>query len=198
MEQSVVSALLEKYWLAETSVEEEERLAAYFRQAVIAPELEPFRHVFAYFASEASVEPGDDLGDKILERIAELDPEQGVPVAVGIGRWWWAAAAIVLSVGLYLAVASSRGVRALPGGGDGVAVLNGRGASVNGSGDSSGSGGGVAVKDTYDDPKLAMAALQKALLAVSTKMNRGKKITQQQVGRMNDSWQTVMRNNINY
>jgi hypothetical protein len=222
MEQSVVAALLEKYWLAETSVQEEEQLAAYFRQDEIAPELAPFREIFNYFASEASIVPGDDLGDKILERIAGL--ESAVPVAGGTepagslphagmrplrdagsvpvrklsARWGWAAAAaIVLGIGIYLAVASSLGGRASREGGDGAAVLSRQGAGVKSAGDgraSGDSGTGIVVKDTYDDPKLALAALQKALLTVSTKMNRGKKITQQQMGRMTDSWQTVMRN----
>lgn len=218
MEQAMIAALLEKYWLAETSVEEEEQLAAYFRQPVVAPELEPFRHVFVYFASEALVVPDDDLGDRILERIAKLEqggerpaagsegpgslPAAGMrplrnaesmPVRRLSARWGWAAAAaIVLGVGVYLAVAPSGGSRAFDGAGDGRAALSKQGGGTTAL---SGRGAGVKeVKDTYDDPKLALAALQKALLAVSTKMNRGKKITQAQIGRMSESWQTVMRN----
>jgi hypothetical protein len=192
MEQAMIAALLEKYWLAETSVEEEEQLAAYFRQPVVAPELEPFRHVFAYFASEASVVPNDDLGDRILERIAGLDRAQATPATIRslprrnlFGRqvWWAAAAVVVLGISVYLAVPSQHRE-----GGGGSNKTHSNSVADNGR------PAGIAVKDTYDDPKLALAAIQKALLAVSTKMTRGKKITQEQMGRMNDSWQTVMRN----
>jgi len=45
MEQDEIKTLLEKYWRAETSLGEEQRLADYFRQAEAGPDLEPMRVV---------------------------------------------------------------------------------------------------------------------------------------------------------
>jgi len=56
MEHTIIKALLEKYWLAETTVGEERTLAAYFRGPDVDPGLEPFRDLFAYFAEEAGLE----------------------------------------------------------------------------------------------------------------------------------------------
>jgi len=52
----------------------------------------------------------------------------------------------------------------------------------------------VAIKDTYDDPEKALAAVRHALLIASTHMNEGKNITQKNMYRLNNSWQAATGN----
>jgi hypothetical protein len=50
-----VKALLEKYWAAESSLEEEQLLRDYFRQDTIDPGLEKYRTMFGFFVAQQSV-----------------------------------------------------------------------------------------------------------------------------------------------
>jgi hypothetical protein len=69
MEKALIEALLEKYWQAETTIEEEQALAAYFRGPNVAPELEQYADVFAYFDEELKITPSPDLEARILQTI---------------------------------------------------------------------------------------------------------------------------------
>jgi hypothetical protein len=176
MEHVIIKALLDKYFLAETTVEEEKILAAYFRGPEVDPGLEPFRDLFAYFEEEAGLEAALTLGEnfesRILERIAPTE-SAGAPPARR--RWlnpaYAAAAAVILSIGLFIMYQPSRPddpytVRATP------ANI---GAPV---------AADAAIKDTYDDPQQALAAIRHALLMASTRMNQGKNITQKNMDRL--------------
>jgi hypothetical protein len=193
MEQQIIAGLLEKYWRAETTVEEERVLAAYFRQSDIAPEWEFCRRLFAYYEEEARIVPGENLGDRILERIRELEEEQNFsgkepgrqpgeerrPPVRSLWRinWSYAAAAVViLGFSLFLMI-----------------PVNEKKDQGTVSADSGAINQGM-VKDTYEDPEQALAAIQKALLTVSVKMSRGKHITQQHMDRLNDSWNSAIAN----
>lgn len=85
-----IAALLEKYWQAETTVEEERILAEYFRGAEVPPEWESHREVFAFFSREAQVAPSEKLEERIMQRIR---PHRHLP-------WWAAAAVIIFLLGL--------------------------------------------------------------------------------------------------
>jgi hypothetical protein len=88
MEYEVIRELLEKYWLAETSVEEERTLKVYFRGEGVAPDLEVYRPLFAYF---------DALHDR------RMVPTVAPVRSLYRKGWWYAAAAIlIVSLGLYL------------------------------------------------------------------------------------------------
>jgi hypothetical protein len=171
MEQQKIMALMDKYWLAETSVEEEAVLGAYFRQPDIAPELEPFRYLFAYYEEESQLVPSAALEEKIM-KIIEQPPRR-------LGWWYGAAAAVVLGIGLYLAYPLLR-----PHGEEVVKVPVGKEIVV---------AGREHVTDTYDDPQEALVAVQKALMTVSVKIDRGKHMTQQRIGRLNDRWKMAVR-----
>jgi hypothetical protein len=169
----MIKALLEKYWQTETTVEEEETLAAYFRGPGIDPELEPFRELFAYFEEEGKVTPGEDFESRILQRIHQADAAPVVPIRP-VRRWlntsYTAAAAVILSIGLFLMYQPTQ-----PGAtyqpthpGAGPATAN----------------TGTVIKDTYDDPQQALAAIRHALLTASTRMNEGKTITQKNMDRL--------------
>lgn len=178
MEHTAVKALLEKYFLAETTVEEEKALAAYFRGPDIDPGLEPFRELFAYFEEEAKITPGEDFESRILERIHRetAAPATSIPAARPVIRWWnpayAAAAAVILSIGLFLMYQPSRTAGSATG--PDVAVEN----------PSIPAQPGVAITDTYDDPQQALAAVRHALLVASTRMNQGKNIAQKNVSRL--------------
>ena len=177
MEHTTVKALLEKYFLAETTVEEEKVLTAYFRGPDIDPGLEPFREMFAYFEEEAKITPGEDFESRILERIHRADAEAAAPAtsipatrpAIRLNPAYAAAAAVILCIGAFLMYQPSRTAGSATG--PGVAVEN---PSIQAQ-------PGVAIKDTYDDPQQALAAIRHALLVASTRMNQGKNIAQKNV-----------------
>ena len=72
MEKATVKALLEKYWRAETTLEEERQLADYFKTAGGDAELEPYNALFAYFEEEINVQPSSDLEERILRSITPV------------------------------------------------------------------------------------------------------------------------------
>jgi hypothetical protein len=167
MEHEPIKALLEKYWLAETTVEEEKTIADYFRGADIDPVLEPYRPFFDYIEEESQVSPSPDLETRILAAV------QPVRSLWGLKTGYAAAAAVILCVSsLFLALQLSRdpetpGTPATPQ----VAKTT--------------------IKDTYDDPEKALAAVRRALLVASTAMNEGKGITEKNMHRLNTSWQAA-------
>jgi hypothetical protein len=220
-EYTEITALLEKYWSAETSVEEEKLLAAYFRQTTIAPDLEPYRQLFAWWGEEAMLTAGEGLEKKIWEGIRQADNAQADNLQagntragksrqadnaqqVGITRpgqpgaaivrplytktsWYAAAALILITLGVFLLTPPAK----KDGNGTGVTL-----AKVDSQTKTPQKIGALSdnVQDTYDDPRQALAAIKKALLTASVKMNKGKNITRQQMNRMNDSWQAAVSN----
>src|SRR6201985_3928368 len=81
MTQSEVKALLDKYWQAETTLEEEQQLAAWFRQPEIDAAFEPYQAMFAWREEEAQWTPGADFDSRILQRIASAEEGQAHPPA---------------------------------------------------------------------------------------------------------------------
>jgi hypothetical protein len=171
MEQAKIRALLEKYWQAETSVEEERVLAEYFRQPEIPADLEPVRGVFAWREEEAELKPGADFDSRMLRRIGEMESSdegardeavRGGRVVPGFSIRFAAAAAIILCLGIGLLIPMIS-----PG------------------------PGGKGQKDTYTDPNQALAAVRQALLVASLRINEGKHITQKNMTRLHDSWQAA-------
>lgn len=131
---------MERYWQAETTVEEERELAEYFRGPDVPPEWESCRQLFTFFEQGAELSPSPELEKRILDGIR---PRRHT-------TWWWAAAAAIL---LMLGIEPL--FRQTPEKTPPVV----QSASV--------------MKDTYDDPEQALAAVRKALLTMSKKMNKG-------------------------
>ena len=72
MDYKYIEQLLERYWAAETTLEEEGILRAFFSQKEIPTELEQYRALFAYEAKEIETHClGDDFDARILSMIAE-------------------------------------------------------------------------------------------------------------------------------
>lgn len=172
MESGEIKALLDRYWQAETTLEEEALLAMYFRQPEVDADLEPVRELFAWKEEEGRIGPGADFDRRLLERI-------GRPV---LRRGWFqaaAAAAVILGVAISLLIAVTA-----PGGG----TRDGKAGSASLARQSP-----VAIKDTYTDPRQAMAAVQRALLLASVRMNEGEHITQKGINRLHKSWEVATR-----
>ena len=135
MEKITVMNLLDKYWQAETSLEEEKALADYFRSPFVDPELAPYREIFAYFDEEARVMPAPDFGDRILRHIGiESDSRKTAVIRpFGTGLLSAAAAIAALVIGLFLLTPPRQ--QAVDAGGSLATIRHG------------------AIQDTYDDPE---------------------------------------------
>lgn len=170
MEHEKIKALLEKYWRAETTLEEEKVIADYFRGGDIDVELSPFAPFFEYVEEEKQVMPGEDFEARLLAHVGLRAPVRKLNFS------YVAAAALVVCVCSVFLV---------------VRLPNGSGAGE------AGVAGGVAavsIKDTYDDPEQALAAVRRALLVASVHMNEGKNITLKNMHRLNTSWQAATGN----
>jgi hypothetical protein len=174
MEQAEIRALLDKYWQAETSLEEERQLADYFRRPEIDPGLEPFRSLFEWRSEEAELTPGEDFDLRMLERIAPTSRLR-LP-SIGYA----AAAAIILCIciSFFLTVSS-------PGPGHSVATSAPLPAIAPPP------AAAHEIKDTYDDPQQALAAVRHALLIASNGISKGRHITQKNINRFHNSWQAA-------
>jgi hypothetical protein len=184
MEQVEIKALLDKYWQAETSLEEERQLADYFRRPEIDPALEPLRSLFEWRAEEAELTPGEDFDRRMLERITRHAPSIGQPPvqatpvrhlrSPSIG--YAAAAAIILCIciSFFLRVSSPGPDRSVV-----TATSTLPHAAIH------------EIKDTYDDPQQALAAVRHALLIASNGISKGRHITQKNINRFHNSWQAA-------
>ena len=71
MDYKYIEQLMERYWNAETTLEEESILRSFFRQENIPAEMEPLRALFADEASSQQL--GDDFDARMLEMIREKE-----------------------------------------------------------------------------------------------------------------------------
>ncbi len=71
MDYKYIEQLLERYWTAETTLEEEGILRAFFSQKVIPAELEQYRALFTLESEEAGACLGGDFDARILSMIEE-------------------------------------------------------------------------------------------------------------------------------
>ena len=69
MDYKYIEQLMERYWNAETTLEEESILRTFFSQKDIPAEMEPLRALFADEASSQQL--GDDFDARMLEMIRE-------------------------------------------------------------------------------------------------------------------------------
>ena len=71
MDYKYINQLLDRYWKAETSLEEEEILRAFFSQDELPAELKPYQALFSYEMGEAKQETlGDDFDQKMMATTA--------------------------------------------------------------------------------------------------------------------------------
>lgn len=108
MDYKYINQLLERYWNADTSLEEERILRNFFRQKEIPAELAPYAALFRYEQAQAEEKPGDDFDARLLS-IVEAKNTQSLVVPARrfsftrmLRPFWQAAAsvAIVTLVGI--------------------------------------------------------------------------------------------------
>lgn len=83
MELQNIKNLIEKYFDGTTSIKEEKQLKAYFSSNNVAPELEKYRSMFAYFSLEKQVETNHKINIRQKKKFN-----------------YWIAASVVVAIGL--------------------------------------------------------------------------------------------------
>lgn len=157
MEKATVIALLEKYWQAETTIEEEKMLADYFRrQEDLDPGLALYKDLFAYFGQEAQVMAGPGFDRRILERVG-LQTQRRPLFRIG----FIAAAASICAIVAGLMLLTPHADERPPA----IASASHPGQSI----------ASTTIQDTYEDPEQALAVVRHALLIASTHLNEGRR-----------------------
>jgi hypothetical protein len=139
MDSKNINALLEKYWNCETSLEEEQQLKEYFRGKQIPEQLKETAVLFQYFDEHKKKDLTDSGFDhEVLAKVKT--PKQGKVVKLLYNSMRIAAGIAVLVIATFLVRNEIR--KTSP-------------------------PAPVAVKDTFDDPKLAFEETKKALMMIS-------------------------------
>ncbi len=148
MEYSNVSALLEKYWACETTEIEELQLREFFaaHEGTLPPDLQEAAPLFRYYHAE------EGEGYTMPELFTDVRaPWETATIVRPFWQGWMKYAAILLvGIGMGYAVQQFIQKKQMT------------------------EGSAYAVRDTYNDPKLAYLETQKALQILSKNLNRGK------------------------
>lgn len=102
MDYKYINQLLERYWAAETTLEEEKILRTFFSQAEIPAELKPYQSLFAYEGSAKSNEKlGADFDERMLAMVGEATTAQRMTLRQRLMPLFRAAAivAVILTLG---------------------------------------------------------------------------------------------------
>ena len=75
MDYKYIEQLLERYWNAETTTEEELILKSFFAQSDVPAELRAYKDLFEYEQAAATDSPGSDFDERVMKRIDEA-PER--------------------------------------------------------------------------------------------------------------------------
>ena len=152
MEYKQIELLLERYWLCETSLEEEEMLRDFFTSDDVPVHLLRYKDLFYYQSAQHKLELGDEFDEKIFGAIS--DPV--VHIKPVVDRKWFVpllrATAIVLTVVFLGNLAQD----IFPSQQSEYDYEN--------------------YTDTYDNPDVAYQQVSSALLMVSEKINTSKSI----------------------
>ena len=83
MDYKYIEQLLERYWLCETTLEEEQILRTFFSQESVPVRLLPYKDLFTY--EQADVENnklGDDFNRHMLEMVGEVPPVKAKKISM--------------------------------------------------------------------------------------------------------------------
>lgn len=160
MDYNKIQALLDKYWEAQTSIEEEKILKNYFNQSDIDTRLKEFQPLFQHFELEKEVSVSDGFEDRLLSQISEK-PDTKV---IQLKSWYYriASAAAILLI-CFTAYFLQQYEPMQP----------------------SKKGATVIVLDDAENAEEAYAKVKAALMIVSAKMNKGNQATKQSIGKLN-------------
>ena len=164
MDYNNIEELLEKYWQAETTLNEESRLRDFFCYGIVPPHLEEFKPLFQHLKTrrnENDVNPLDDEFDyRILKNLAKAQKSN-----------WWNRLNQPLKIAATVILIFMVG----------WVVYNNRPDAVDQSS-----------HITYEDPGQAYQETRKALLMMSLNLNRGAVHASESLSKM-DSAQNVIK-----
>ena len=166
MDYNEAKKLIEKYFLAETSLAEEKALKEYFAGTNVHPTLEVYSTVFT---KKEPVVLGVAFDEKILSLIDAEKPVNKPAIVKNLFPGWLKIAAIfilIMAASLLLYNNHNRNTITPP-----IAQQ-----TVNVD--------APQIEDTYTDPEEARLELEKALSLLSSKINRANNVTAQQVSRL--------------
>jgi len=79
MDYKYIEQLLERYWLGDTTLQEERILKAFFSQEDVPAELRQYRSLFAYEQQQAEYDVlGNDFDERMKELVSESKPRAHV------------------------------------------------------------------------------------------------------------------------
>ncbi len=143
MELIEIKQLLGKYYEGMTSIEEDQILKDYFQNHDVPPELEADKELFAYAASEAKSFP---MGSQLELKLSNLiDNQDSGEKKIRRLSWGYRISGIAATAAIIVVCC--------------LTLFKPKHEIV--------------FKDTYDNPQLAYAEAKKALLYISTQLNRG-------------------------
>ena len=171
MEYSEVKNLLEKYWAGETSVEEEMLLADYMSGEKVHPEFVEFKPLFSYYNEVKGLHVQEDFDEKILALIQETDQKKNTVRKFNFS-WVRVAAIFLLAVGLGTFVYHSTSKHQ----GTNTPEVAQSSSTVDNDPEQ--------IKDTYSSPEEARKGVEQALAILSSKMNKGKNITEKGISKI--------------
>lgn len=102
MDYKYINQLLERYWAAETTLEEEKILRTFFSQAEIPAELKSYQSLFAYEGSAKSSDRlGADFDERMLAMVGETTQARKMTLSQRLMPLFRAAAivAVILTLG---------------------------------------------------------------------------------------------------
>ncbi|MBP5386742.1 MAG: pyruvate ferredoxin oxidoreductase [Prevotella sp.] len=110
MDYKYIEQLLERYWLCETSLEEEQILRTFFSQENVPVSLLPYKDLFTYEQTDVEeTQLGDDFDRRMLDMVGEAAPVKArtISLAQRLKPLFKAAAivAIILTLGNAMQVA---------------------------------------------------------------------------------------------
>jgi hypothetical protein len=161
MDYKNIEALLEKYWNAETSLEEEQQLHEFFRSAEVPAHLKEAAELFRYFSEEKNKSMTDPSFDKTVTK--QLQQRHGGKV-IDMKNWFQMAR---IAAGIAVIVAA-------------VYLI---GQEVRKSSPNE-------ISDTESDPQLAFEETKKALLMISKGFHKAEKEASQ-INLINEAEQKI-------
>ncbi|MBR9999284.1 MAG: hypothetical protein KFF73_09950 [Cyclobacteriaceae bacterium] len=144
MDYSQVKELLEKYWMCETTLEEEKMLSTYFQKDDLPRDFGKYRDLFRYFSAERKMELNGNFDERVLELV---EKKQRSGRHRYLSMMYKVAAAVLLILSFF--------------------VIHERFIKVKDQ-------ARKVVEDTFDNPEKALEETKKVLYFVSEKLNRGK------------------------
>ena len=171
MEYSEVKKLLEKYWAGETSVEEEMLLADYMSGEKVHPEFAAFKSLFSYYNDVKGLQMQNDFDEKILAFLQKEDQKKNTVRKFNFS-WVRVAAIFLIAAGLGTFIyhsASKHQDTNTPEVAQSASTVDCNTEQI---------------KDTYSSPEEARKGVEQALAVLSSKMNKGKNITEKGISKI--------------